>query len=373
MAAEILRLSSNDANKSAIGRAVDVAARGGLVVFPTETVYGIGARGDDPAAMQRLRELKGRDSEKAFTVHIGAPEHLSRFVSNAPAAADRLTKKLWPGPLTLVILIPDPLETPISRELGSVVVPNLYYDNSIGLRCPDHPFALPFLRDLNHPFVASSANRSCEPAPVDAEAAMKTFADSVDLIVDFGRTTYAKASTIVRITDGGCEVLREGVYDARTVRRMATLRILFVCSGNTCRSPMAMGIARKMLAERLGCHPDELVAREIAVSSAGTSGGFGGAAENAIAVMQKRGIDISEHTSSALNADMVQQADHVFVMTRTHREAVLRMVPRAEERVKLVLNEEDVTDPFGGSEADYEACASVLEAGLAERIREVRT
>ena len=104
-------------------------------------------------------------------------------------------------------------------------------------------------------------------------------------------------------------------------------------------------------AAALGTRQD-LPDRRIIVESAGTSGGIGGAAENAITVMKARGLDVSDHVSRALSADLARQADYVFVMTRAHRDAVLRLAPQISDRVFLIMDDQDVPDPLGGPEAD---------------------
>jgi protein-tyrosine phosphatase len=247
----------------------------------------------------------------------------------------------------------------------------MYYDGAVGLRCPDDPVAFEILRSVGAPVVAASANRGGEPPARSGSEAMAALGGAVDLLIDTGETKYAKASTIVRVEGDRYEIVREGVYDHGIVDRLAAVHLLFVCSGNTCRSPMAAGLARMLLAERLGCTVDELAERRIFVDSAGTSGGMGAAAEQAVSVMAARGVDLSSHFSRALNADMVRQADYIFVMTRAHRDAVVRLVPAAADRVALLLGEEDLADPLGGGCEEYERCAAAIEKALRVRLQEV--
>ena len=182
-------------------------------------------------------------------------------------------------------------------------------------------------------------------------------------------------STIVRVTGSSYEVVREGVYDAGIVERLSTVRLLFVCTGNTCRSPMAAGLAEQMLADRLGCRRSELRARGVVVQSAGTSGRGGGASAHAHEVIAKRGIDLSDHVSTALSAETVQQADYAFVdvfaMTEAHRETILQLAPSAGPKVMLLLAGEDVRDPMGSGVEEYERCAQAIERGLRARLQEV--
>ena len=107
------------------------------------------------------------------------------------------------------------------------------------------------------------------------------------------------------------------------------------------------------------------------VLSAGTHGGAGGASSHALAVMARRGIDLSDHYSTALSAEMVQQADYIFAMTKAHRETILQLSPLAEPKVTLLLDGEDVRDPMGSEEEEYERCAQTIERGLRIRLQEV--
>ena len=135
---------------------------------------------------------------------------------------------------------------------------------------------------------------------------------------------------------------------------------------------MAEGICKQLLAERFGCSIKDLEQRPIVVESAGTSGGGGGASEYAVRVLQRRGIDLSEHVSRAVTADMIRAADVVFVMTPSHYLAVTDIAPAAAERIQLLADQTPIEDPFGGGETAYETCAAALEAALRKRLDEIK-
>lgn len=366
-----IKIKRGDPTVDVVARAAEILGGGGLVVFPTETVYGVAARADIPSAVERLRKVKSREVDKAFTVHLADPMSAREFAPQPPGIAFRLMRKGWPGPLTLIVAVSDPAATPIARGMGAGASGAIFYKNTVGLRCPSNTVARDILRVAGGPVVAASANHAGEAPPHSGQEVAKNFAGEFDLLIDAGRTQYAKPSTIVRVEGEVFELVRSGVYDARMLEDMATVRILFVCTGNTCRSPMAAGLTRKVLAERMGCEMSELEKRGVLIESAGTSGGWGRASQHAITAMKKRGIDIADHESVSLSAAKLRNADHIFAMTEGHRAAIVRLAPDVANRVSLLLGDRDVSDPIGGSEEDYERCASQLERGLADRLREV--
>src|SRR6185437_14195265 len=139
-------------------QAVDILKSGGVVAFPTETVYGLGAIATDEQAVQKIFKAKGRPSDNPLIVHIGKKEEVSNYATGISAEAEKLMAAFWPGPLTLVF-------DKIPGVIAANVTPGV---ETVGIRMPDHPVALELLRTLSKPLAAPSANRSGKPSPTEA-------------------------------------------------------------------------------------------------------------------------------------------------------------------------------------------------------------
>jgi len=372
MAAELISLKGGPGDRDQIRRAATALKSGALVAFPTETVYGLAANASDPSAVERLRDVKGRTNTQPFTVHIGRRGDAADFVPDVTPVGQRLMRKGWPGPLTLIFPVADPRRAKAHPALCQPGAESIYSRGSVGLRYPDHPVAEQFLLDADAPIIASSANVTGRPAPLNADAVRGDLADRIDFILDAGPTRYQKGSTIIALNGTGFTLVRAGVWDERIVRQLATLQILFVCTGNTCRSPMAEGIFSHMIAQRLSCPPDELPARGIMVRSAGT-GAFGGgrASPEAVEVCKRRGIDITEHRGRGLSLELIHPSDYIYTMGRQHLETVRMLAPSDASKATTLHPSEEIADPLGGSLEDYERAADKITEALKLRINEV--
>jgi L-threonylcarbamoyladenylate synthase len=179
-------------------RAVVVLRAGGLVAFPTETVYGLGADARNPAAVARIFETKGRPADHPVIVHLPDATHLGRWAREVPAAAHALAAAFWPGPLTLVL--------PRAHGVPDAVTGGL---DSVGLRVPAHPVALALLRAFDSGLAAPSANRYGRVSPTRAADVREEFGDALT-ILDGGPCDVGIESTIVDLSSGHPRVLRPG-------------------------------------------------------------------------------------------------------------------------------------------------------------------
>ena len=190
-----LILPADEANS--ITQAVELIRSGGTVAFPTDTVYGLAADAFQPAAIDKLFEIKERSKNQAIAILLGSPEHLALVAEQPSSTAKALAEKHWPGALTLVITrhpdVPDIL-SPLP---------------TIGVRIPDHPAAVALLKQTG-PLAVTSANLSGHPNTSTAEEVFAQIGDRVDLILDGGKTPGGVPSTVVDLTGDSPKILREG-------------------------------------------------------------------------------------------------------------------------------------------------------------------
>jgi tRNA threonylcarbamoyl adenosine modification protein (Sua5/YciO/YrdC/YwlC family) len=367
----VIDIRSAEDSRDVVHRAVQALAEGKLVALPTETVYGLAASALAESAVARLLEAKKRSSGKALTLAIRSADDVLDYVPDLSPLGRRLARRCWPGPVTVVAddCHPESLVGQLPVSVQRAVAPG----GTIGLRVPAHQMVLDVLRMLVGPIVLTSANLQGGTDPVTAAGVIEELGDQVQLILDDGRSRLGQPSTVVKVGKKSFEILRAGVVSEQTLNRLSCLMILLVCTGNTCRSPMAEVMARRMIAERLGYKPCELADHGVLVMSAGLSAMSGARpSPEAVSVMSKMGLQLADHESQLLTDHLVRQADLIWTMTASHRQAITARWPEAAARTAVLgRNQSDIADPIGGPLEYYEKCAQQIKAELEHRISDL--
>jgi L-threonylcarbamoyladenylate synthase len=192
-----------------LARAGAILRSGGLVAFPTETVYGLGANALDTRAVERIYQVKRRPSSSPLIVHVDSVGMARSIVREWPETAARLAQAFWPGPLTLVL--PKDLSIPDNVTAGLPTV---------GLRQPDHPVAAALIREAGVPIAAPSANRFTGLSPTTAEHVLKSLGGEVDLILDGGPTRVGIESTVLSLSGSKPTILRPGMISAEQIEEV---------------------------------------------------------------------------------------------------------------------------------------------------------
>lgn len=365
----VIDLRRTDDPRDVVHRAVQALAEGLCVAFPTETDYVVAASGRCGAAAVVLTGLvEPRADEPLLTLALKSHEEALDWAPRITPVGRRLARRCWPGPVTMIV--PDDHPDSLVYRLPEAARAAVVGSGRLRLRIPGHPLLADCMRMLPGPVLLAEPATGAGGMAVDAESVIARAGGAVGLVIDDGRARYPQPPSTIELEGSSFRMVRPGVVAEDTLRRLSSLMVLFVCTGNTCRSPMAEALFRTMAAERLGCRPADIERHGVVVSSAGLAAWGGGpASANAVEAVRELGSDLVGHESQPLTESLVSQADVILTMTAAHRAAILAQFPEAGGRVAvLATDRRDVVDPVGGSLETYRNCARQIHGHIAARM-----
>jgi L-threonylcarbamoyladenylate synthase len=329
--------------------------RGELVALPTEAGNVVAASALHAETIARLAAMRSGENAPLPAIAIRGADDARDWIPDLGPLGRRLTRRCWPGPV--VILFAHGAKAGAASRLPNGVLRTIAPGWELGLTAPHH--------------LAVRALLEVMPAPlVLGEAAA---AETAAVVVDGGPAQFDRPATVVEIRGENWVIRREGVVTAGELTRLTAKLILFLCTGNTCRSPLAAALCKKRLADRLECAAEDLPGRGFVVASAGLAAVRGEpAAADAVAVAHELGADLSDHASQPATADLLADADVIVGMTAGHVHG-LGGSGGGTGQVRLLCGDADLPDPIGGDLTVYQACAGTIWQHLQEFIEELVT
>jgi L-threonylcarbamoyladenylate synthase len=342
-----LKINPEDPDPDMIRQAAEVIRSGGVIVYPTDTLYGFGVDMNNPTALEKLIRLKGSQAGKPLSVLINNKLQAEQLTGSISGEVAGQFDKLLPGKITLLI----------SRRIPAPI-PFLDGFTKIGLRYPAHKISNALVTELGFPISSTSVNLSGQANLKHPHDIIKAFGKQIDLILDAGPVSSLLGSTILDCSVHPPRLLREGEVSQGQIESLLGFKItavkkkfliLFICSGNICRSPMAEGILNRILSKT---RYKEMVS----VKSAGTYMITNvPAAPEAIDIAMQYDIPLARHRSQALTGELLAAANLVLCMALNHYNFINANYPEHREKVfllrqwqeKIPLSNPSIGDPIG--------------------------
>jgi len=348
-------------NENTIGKAVKVIESGGIVLLPTETVYGVAGDAYSHDVFTKISILKARPQDKPFPLQLGKAEDVFYLLKKINLTAMLLMKRLWPGALTIIFEGGGDLPSFLKSK-----------DGKIGIRVPDYAPLRLLLAKIRRPIIVTSANKSGEKSPNSLEEVKEEIKKGVDLILDSGKTSLEQESTVVDITKDVPDILREGAVKKERLRDSLSLKkIAFICTGNSCRSVMAKYYLEKIFKNK------EIKGIELDSAGIGRVEGLR-ASSLTLEVLKEEGIDASSHCAKPVTKELVKENDLIVVMGKNHCNFLREKFPESEGKIRLLGNffaeessSSEISDPIGQGKDVYKACLFRIKTGLEGLVKEI--
>ena len=339
--------------------AVQSLREGRTVAFPSANGYIVTASALASAAVGRLPVLG--DGE-ALTLVLRSAAEVRDWIPDLTPLAQRLVRRLWPS--AVILNVGGDIERGLASGLPDDVRARLCVQGTLRLAMPEHEALREVLRRLPDPLLMAVAVAEAS----GVASAPRLVADAV--VADEPPTS--QPATVLAVHGDSWEIVREGAVSIEEIHRRTACIIAFVCTGNTCRSPLAETLCKKQLADRLGCAVEELPARGYHVVSAGLAASVGGAAAiEAEQVARDYSADLSAHRSQPLTPELAVDADYLVGMTHNHVHALADYFGSEIVEPRLLDPSGDIADPIGGDRTIYDECGRQIWRHLDRLVAEI--
>ncbi len=346
--AEIYKLSDRKNYSRIVDRAAEFVKSGGLIIYPTDTLYGFGANIYNPVAMERLYTVKGKDANVPVSIMVNSLEMIEELAGKLKSDERDKLQRLFPGKITVLI--------PIRKKTDIARFKNL---NKLGFRIPDHSFCNDLNKKSGYPISTTSVNISGEPNLTDVTEILDRFGGKVDCIIDGGPVSSSMGSSIIDLSVSPPKLIRPGEVSLDEIEKRLETQIstdlrgkfvvTFVCSGNICRSPMAERVLKKTLEKTK-------FKTQVIVQSASTLNLPASPAHlNAVKAAREADIDLEDHLSQRVSSKIMRESHIIFCMALNHYQYLRGKYPGLKNKIVLLkqwqvnrdLINPSIADPIG--------------------------
>ncbi len=351
------------ADESSIKKAIRVLRKGGIIIFPTDTVYGIGCDINNSAAIKEIYRIKQRKRDKPLVMFLSEKSEIKNYVKELTKSSKTIIEHLIPGPLTLIFKA----KTGTFPEFTG-------RKNTISVRVPDYPLLKKLIKKCSVPLATTSVNVS---GGIPAETHKKIGLD-VDLILTDDNIPEGTPSTVLDISRYPPILRRKGALSIQTIEKYIVPKvrfhssivynIVFVCTANSCRSPMAEGILKSLIKQK--------GLKNVSVSSCGTiqNSGFP-ATPNAILAISELGYSIRNHRSKSITKKILKDADLFLCMENLHKRHILKLEPNLQDRTFLLTEfagkHGEILDPIGQNIDTYRKVAGDIQRYVKRIVKDI--